>query len=97
MEERAKLAGARFQLDSLPELDGDLCGTAFDHWIRTMKKPRVLLADDHQIVLDGLLRLLEKEFLIAGASRRLSVSGASRGAPARCHCGRHLHAAIERH
>jgi DNA-binding NarL/FixJ family response regulator len=32
-----------------------------------MKKPRVLLADDHQIVLDGLLRLLEKEFLIAGA------------------------------
>lgn len=32
-----------------------------------MTKPRVLLADDHQIVLDGLLRLLEKEFHIAGA------------------------------
>jgi DNA-binding NarL/FixJ family response regulator len=32
-----------------------------------MKKPRVLLADDHRIVLEGLRRLLEPEFEIVGA------------------------------
>lgn len=32
-----------------------------------MKKPTVLLADDHQIVLDGLRRLLESEFELVGA------------------------------
>jgi DNA-binding NarL/FixJ family response regulator len=32
-----------------------------------MKKPRLLLADDHRIVLEGLRGLLEPEFEIAGA------------------------------
>jgi DNA-binding NarL/FixJ family response regulator len=32
-----------------------------------MKKPRVLLADDHQIVLDGLKNLLEGEFEVVGS------------------------------
>lgn len=32
-----------------------------------MKKPRILLADDHKIVLDGLRGLLEDDFELAGA------------------------------
>ena len=32
-----------------------------------MKKPRVLLADDHQIVLEGLKSLLEREFDVVGS------------------------------
>jgi len=32
-----------------------------------MKKPRLLLADDHAIVVDGLRRLLEPEFDLVGA------------------------------
>jgi DNA-binding NarL/FixJ family response regulator len=32
-----------------------------------MKKPRVLLADDHQIVLEGLKSLLEREFEVVGS------------------------------
>ena len=32
-----------------------------------MKSPRVLLADDHAIVIEGLRRVLEPEFEIAGA------------------------------
>ena len=31
-----------------------------------MKRTRVLLADDHKIVLDGLKSLLEPEFELAG-------------------------------
>ena len=31
-----------------------------------MPKPRLLLADDHTIVLDGLTRLLEPEFEVVG-------------------------------
>ncbi len=31
-----------------------------------MKKPRILLADDHKIVLDGLRSLLDKEFDLVG-------------------------------
>ena len=31
-----------------------------------MKKLRVLLADDHQIVLEGLKNLLENEFEVVG-------------------------------
>jgi DNA-binding NarL/FixJ family response regulator len=31
-----------------------------------MKKPRVLLADDHKIVLEGLRRVLEEDFELAG-------------------------------
>jgi DNA-binding NarL/FixJ family response regulator len=31
-----------------------------------MRKPRLLLADDHAIVLDGLTRLLESEFEVVG-------------------------------
>jgi len=33
-----------------------------------MKKPRVLLADDHQIVLEGLKRLLAEEFDVVGSA-----------------------------
>jgi DNA-binding NarL/FixJ family response regulator len=32
-----------------------------------MSKPRLLLADDHRLVLDGLQRLLEPEFDVVGA------------------------------
>jgi DNA-binding NarL/FixJ family response regulator len=32
-----------------------------------MKKPRILLADDHKIVLDGLKGVLEEEFELAGS------------------------------
>jgi DNA-binding NarL/FixJ family response regulator len=32
-----------------------------------MKKPKILLADDHKIVLEGLRGLLEEEFELAGA------------------------------
>lgn len=32
-----------------------------------MKRPRVLLADDHQLVTDGLRRLLEPEFHVVGS------------------------------
>ena len=32
-----------------------------------MKKPRVLLADDHQIVLEGLKSLLAGEFDVVGS------------------------------
>src|SRR6266404_910739 len=31
------------------------------------KRPRILLADDHRMVLDGLRRLLENEFELVGA------------------------------
>lgn len=33
-----------------------------------MSPPRILLADDHRIVLDGLLHLLEREFTVAGTA-----------------------------
>jgi len=33
-----------------------------------MKKPRLLLADDHTLVLDGLKRILEEEFELVGAA-----------------------------
>jgi DNA-binding NarL/FixJ family response regulator len=32
-----------------------------------MKKPRILLADDHKIVLEGLRGILDPEFEIVGA------------------------------
>ncbi|MCK5504746.1 MAG: response regulator, partial [Thermodesulfovibrionia bacterium] len=32
-----------------------------------MNRPRVLLADDHKIVLEGLKNLLEPEFELVGA------------------------------
>ena len=32
-----------------------------------MSRPRLLLADDHRLVLDGLQRLLEPEFDVVGA------------------------------
>ena len=32
-----------------------------------MKRPRLLLADDHKIVLEGLRGILEPEFEIVGA------------------------------
>ena len=32
-----------------------------------MSRPRILLADDHRIILDGLKRVLEPEFEVAGA------------------------------
>jgi len=34
-----------------------------------MKRPTVLLADDHEIVLEGLRRVLESQFDIVGAVR----------------------------
>ena len=34
-----------------------------------MRKPRILLADDHKIVLDGLKSLLESEFEIMGTAQ----------------------------
>ena len=34
-----------------------------------MNRPRVLLADDHEIVAEGLQALLEKEFEVAGIAR----------------------------
>jgi hypothetical protein len=33
-----------------------------------MKKPRMLLANDHRIVLEGLRGILQPEFEIVGAS-----------------------------
>src|ERR1700691_1589132 len=33
-----------------------------------MKKPRLLLADDHTLVLEGLKRILEEEFELVGAA-----------------------------
>jgi len=48
-----------------------------------MKKPRVLLADDHKIVLEGLRSLLEPEFEIVGAVEdgRALVAEAKRLSP----------------
>lgn len=48
-----------------------------------MKRTRVLLADDHKIVLDGLKRLLEPEFELAGTVEdgRALVSAAQKMAP----------------
>lgn len=48
-----------------------------------MKKPRVLLADDHKIVLEGLRGILESEFEIAGAVEdgRALVAAAERLRP----------------
>jgi len=48
-----------------------------------MKKPRVLLADDHKIVLEGLRGILEPEFEIAGAVEdgRALVAAAERLRP----------------
>jgi DNA-binding NarL/FixJ family response regulator len=34
-----------------------------------MTRPRIFLADDHQIVIEGLRRILEGEFVIAGIAR----------------------------
>jgi CheY-like chemotaxis protein len=31
-----------------------------------MSRPRILIADDHRIILEGLKRLLEAEFEVAG-------------------------------
>jgi DNA-binding NarL/FixJ family response regulator len=48
-----------------------------------MKKPRVLLADDHKIVLEGLRGILEPEFEIVGAVEdgRTLVAEAERLSP----------------
>ncbi len=48
-----------------------------------MKKPTVLLADDHKIVLEGLRSLLEPEFEIAGAVEdgRAMLAAAKRSQP----------------
>jgi DNA-binding NarL/FixJ family response regulator len=48
-----------------------------------MKKPRLILADDHRIVLEGLRGILEDEFEIAGvvADGRSLVAEAGRLAP----------------
>ena len=48
-----------------------------------MKKPRVLLADDHKIVLEGLRSLLDAEFEIVGAVEdgRTLVAEAGRLSP----------------
>src|SRR3982751_5054099 len=34
-----------------------------------MSKPRILLADDHAIVLEGLVRVLQTDFQIVGTAR----------------------------
>ena len=36
--------------------------------IGNTKRPRVLLADDHALVIDGLRRLLEPEFEVVGTA-----------------------------
>ena len=48
-----------------------------------MKRPRVLLADDHPLVLDGLRRVLEKECEVVGvvSDGRSLVEAASRLKP----------------
>ena len=48
-----------------------------------MKRPTVLLADDHKIILEGLRSLLEPEFEIAGAVEdgRAMLAAAKRSQP----------------
>ena len=42
-----------------------------------MKRARILLADDHRILAEGLKRLLEPEFELVGISRGRSGSPCS--------------------
>src|SRR5262249_23608805 len=53
-----------------------------------MSKPRVLLADDHRILAEGLRGLLEPEFQVVGVGadgRELVAEGGGLGAAARRH------------
>jgi len=61
-----------------------------------MKRPRVLLADDHALVVDGLRRILEPECEVVGAVEdgRSLLAGRGTTEPGH-HPARYLHAPVE--
>lgn len=63
-----------------------------------MSKPRVLLADDHTLVLDGFRKLLEEDCEIVGAVEdgRALLEAAEQHKPERHYPG-YLDAAAQRH
>ncbi len=63
-----------------------------------MKKPRILLADDHRIVAEGVQGLLEPEFELVGIVSDGQRAGRGRQkTPARRGRRRHQHALAQRH
>ena len=67
MKERVQLLGGELDIDSVPG-----SGTTVVAWVRlngeenVMKAPRILLADDHRMVAEGLKSLLAAEFELVG-------------------------------
>ncbi len=65
MRERVRLLHGKLDVDSRP--GGGTTVLAWVPWGATaMKRARVLLADDHRMVAEGLRRLLEPEFELVG-------------------------------
>jgi CheY-like chemotaxis protein len=59
-------------------------------------KPRLLLADDHTLLLEGIRLLLEPEFdLVGSVEDGQALLTARKGFEARCNPSRHIHAAFE--
>jgi CheY-like chemotaxis protein len=62
------------------------------------ESPRILLADDHTMLLDAFRRLLEPRYEIIGTAcdgrELVELAGQH---PARCDCPRHLDAGAQRH
>ena len=94
MDERVRLLGGRLGIKSA---SGQ--GTTLSAWVPMagafmMGRPRVLLADDHRMVAEGVQRLLEKEFELVAVVEDGRGAGGGCAAPAsRCHRCRHHHAA----
>ena len=76
MKERVHLLGGELDIDSAPGQ-----GTTVVAWVRAewrrevMKRPRILLADDHRMVAEGLKSLLTDEFELAGRGGRRPRAG----------------------
>ena len=97
MRERVALLGGRLEIRSRP---GE--GTSVTAWVPrggdAMTRPRVLLADDHRIVLAGLEALLRDDYELVGrAPGRPLAAGDGAQHHGRLHRRRHLDAGAERH
>ena len=67
MKERMHLLGGELDIDSAARLGHDRHRLGASKWRReVMKRPHILLADDHRMVAEGLKSLLAAEFELVG-------------------------------